>query len=372
MVRLLSLALLAAVLTATNPVAAQPVVKFGAAYTADALAAVDGGLDDGADVVGRADLWADLEGASIGLPQVSAHLDLIAVHGPDFSGRRTGVYQTISSLEADAVPHVYEAWVKWQVNPALSAKAGLIDLNAEFDVQPTGALFLNSAFGIGPDISQSGPAGPSIFPMTASAVMIRAQSGRKGFALGVFDAQAGSLDDPRKPALRFPGTTGALIIAEAKLPIGAWLLQLGGWHFTKQYDDLDPSKPRASSHGIYAMAEGALTTKVSTWLRVGLVDSHANPIGVYVGGGAVAELEDWRLGFAAAHARLGSTARRNLHNPGPARKAETVIELSAQHAVTSWFQVQPDLQYVIHPGWDRTLPNALVLGLRVSFVYSQE
>jgi porin len=36
----------------------------------------------------------------------------------------------------------------------------------------------------------------------------------------------------------FPGATGALIIAEAKLPIGAWLLQLRGWPFNTQYDAL--------------------------------------------------------------------------------------------------------------------------------------
>jgi porin len=46
------------------------------------------------------------------LQQVSAYLDLITVDGPDFTGRRTGVYQTIGSLDADGVPHVYEAWVQ--------------------------------------------------------------------------------------------------------------------------------------------------------------------------------------------------------------------------------------------------------------------
>jgi porin len=210
----LALALLAPILAATTPASAQPVVKLGASYTGDVLGTVGGGLDRGLDLVGRANAWADFEGAAVGIPDVSAHLDLMAAHGPDFSGRRTGVYQVISSLETDTVPHVYEAWAQWQVTPALSAKAGLIDLNAEFDVQNTGALFLNSAFGIGPDFSQSGLAGPSIFPMPSSAVVLRAESGRKGRALGVFDALAGARHDPRKPALRWPGETGALLVAD--------------------------------------------------------------------------------------------------------------------------------------------------------------
>jgi len=50
MVRLLSLAVLAAIVAEFSPVATQPLVKIGAAYTADALAAAEGGLEDGAGV----------------------------------------------------------------------------------------------------------------------------------------------------------------------------------------------------------------------------------------------------------------------------------------------------------------------------------
>jgi hypothetical protein len=79
-------------------------------------------------------------------------------------------------------------------------------------------------------------------------------------------------------------------------------------------------------------------------------------------------LNDWGLGLAAVYARPGSTTHRNLHNPDPARQAETVIERSDQHPVTSSFQAQPYLQNVVHSGWDRTLRNVLDHGLRVSLV----
>ena len=367
-----ALALLAPILTALAPVSAQPVVKLGASYTGDLLGTVDGGLDRGVDLVGRADAWADFDGADFGTPEVSAHIDLMAAHGPDFSGRRTGAFQTISSLEADTVPHVYEAWAQWQASPALSAKAGLIDLNAEFDVQNVGALFVNSAFGIGPDISQSGLAGPSIFPMTSSALVLRAQGGRKAVAIGAFDALAGARHDPRKPALRWPGQTGALLIAEAKVPIGAWVLQFGGWHYTTKFDALDPTERPALSRGAYGMLEGAVTRNVSAWLRIGVAASKATPVAAYLGGGAVANLGNWRLGLAAAHARLGEATRRTLLAPDRARRAETVIELTAQRALAPWLQIQPDLQYVIHPGWDRTIPNALVAGLRFSLAFPED
>ncbi len=348
------------------PASAQAVLDFGASYTADMLSALGGSPSRGTDLVGRVDAWLDFDGPAAGLDTLSARIDLMAVHGPDFSGRRTGAYQTVSSLEADTLPHVYEAWAQWKPSPNVSAKAGLIDLNAEFDMQNTGALFVNSAFGIGPDISQSGLAGPSIFPMTASALVVRLQRGRKALALGVFDALAGARHDPRKLAVRFPGTTGALLIAEARVPVGTWLLQFGGWHYTTRFDALDPARPPALSRGAYGMLEGTVTRRLSTWVRLGVADARANPVAAYVGGGAVATLGAWRLGLAAAHARLGQAARETLVAPGRARRAETVIELTAQRSVAPWLNIQPDLQYVIHPGWAPGAPDTLVAGLRFS------
>ena len=44
---------------------------------------------------------------------------------------------------------------------------------------------------------------------------------------------------------------------------------------------------------------------------------------------------------------------------------ETVIELTYERAIDDRLTVQPDVQYVINPGWDRALDNALVAGVRL-------
>ena len=49
-----------------------------------------------------------------------------------------------------------------------------------------------------------------------------------------------------------------------------------------------------------------------------------------------------------------------------AHRAETAIELTATRKVARWLTLQPDMQYVRHPGWGAT-PDALVLGLRLRF-----
>jgi len=137
-------------------------IAWGASYVGDGLAVVGGGLDRGGAIVARADVWIDVDGTALNLHGISMHFDAMVTHGPDFSGNTVGDFQTVSNVQAETLPHLYEAWAEATLTPSLVAKAGLVDLNSEFDVQETGGLFLNSAHGIGPDFSQSGLNGPSI------------------------------------------------------------------------------------------------------------------------------------------------------------------------------------------------------------------
>ena len=42
---------------------------------------------------------------------------------------------------------------------------------------------------------------------------------------------------------------------------------------------------------------------------------------------------------------------------------ETSIELTYRAPINSWLTVQPDLQYIIHPGYDPAYKNDLVIGV---------
>jgi porin len=88
---------------------------------------------------------------------------------------------------------------------------------------------------------------------------------------------------------------------------------------------------------------------------------------------------------AVAHNRISNRASRldadfRSSLPGrPIRDDESVIELTYMAQVTPWWQVQPDLQYVVHPGGhaplpnepaqNRTIGNATVLGLRTTITF---
>jgi len=71
------------------------------------------------------------------------------------------------------------------------------------------------------------------------------------------------------------------------------------------------------------------------------------------------------VGLAVAAARNGSHFER-AQTAGIPAAGETTVELTYLAPIGSWLSVQPDAQYVIHPGGTRVLRNATVLGLRVA------
>jgi len=99
-----------------------------------------------------------------------------------------------------------------------------------------------------------------------------------------------------------------------------------------------------------------------------------NQIGGYVGGGLTftgplpSRAQDM-VGLAVAAARNGSHYERAQTAAGIPTAGETTVELTYLAAIGSWLTLQPDLQYVIHPGGTRATRNAVVPGLRIALSY---
>ena len=49
--------------------------------------------------------------------------------------------------------------------------------------------------------------------------------------------------------------------------------------------------------------------------------------------------------------------------------AEVNLELTGSFRATDWLTIQPDIQYVVNPGFDPDVKNALALGLRFEVVF---
>lgn len=129
--------------------------------------------------------------------------------------------------------------------------------------------------------------------------------------------------------------------------------------------------PRIQTPARLRLAEGPCHSGRITFAQLGLGDGRVNQIGGYLGGGLTltapfpSRAQD-ALGLAVAAARNGSHYERAQAAAGAAAAGETTVELTYLAQLGSWLTVQPDVQYVVHPGGTGAARNAVVVGLRVA------
>lgn len=351
--------------------------RAGVNYTTDIFSSVSGGLDRGTAWLGRADATLEADGEAFGLPGARFFFGLIYTHGPDFSGEYVGDAQVPSNVQGDGILRPYEAYVVLPLAEGLTAKGGLIDLNTEFDVQSVGAFFTNSSHGIGIDFSQSGRNGPSIFPVTSGAAMIRRERGNWRVSSGLFNAVSGDPDRPRRFPVRFPGKDGSLLVSEAAVSLAPELrAQAGAWVYTSKETIIDvPDQQAHGSKGAYGQLELALSrgesgAEIGSWVRAGTASGRTNRVTAYIGGGVTYGTDRGRIGLAVAHARQSDRAREYFSlQEGAQARAESSIELGYGVTVGEHLMVQPVVHYVANPGWRSDVSYAVVLGVRFSLAF---
>lgn len=339
----------------------------------DLLAIVDGGISRGVETPANFDMVFTLDTATAGLwRNGSLQFYLLGNAGGDPS-LRAGDLQVASNFEAPDTFKLFEAYYEHRLlDDRLGVLVGLHDINADFYVTEHSGMFLNSSFGIGPDLAQ---VGPSIFPSTSPGVRIRLNWTPATYLLAaIYDGVAGDPNDPYGTHIKFDEGDGVFMIGEAGL-LGSearyYKLGVGGWHHTANIDDLD-GRPRDDNSGIYALGEADLWRAedgrgVGVFTQLGFADGDRNQLSTYVGGGVtwtgpLPQRPEDVAGLAIAHARNGDHFRRL--NAGLER-AETTFELSYLLTPKPWLTVQPDLQYIVDPGTDSSIDNALILGVRV-------
>ncbi|MDY6947185.1 MAG: carbohydrate porin [Pseudomonadota bacterium] len=148
-------------------------VQIATAYTGEGWRNVSGGVRRDGAYLENIDLIATIDAErALGWSNTTLLVSGLHNNGPTLSERIVGDIQTVSNIDTDGATRLYEAWVERAFEGG-ALKVGLIDLNSEVDVNETGALFINSSHGIGPDFSQVGENGPSIFPVTGLGVVMR-------------------------------------------------------------------------------------------------------------------------------------------------------------------------------------------------------
>lgn len=131
-----------------------------------------------------------------------------------------------------------------------------------------------------------------------------------------------------------------------------------------------------SNSGFYVVAEKDLVHDAESgrgfgvFTQLGFSEDDRNQLATYVGGGLnwtgpIASRARHVFGIAVAHARSGDDFRRL--NPGMER-AETTIEFTCRVTPKPWLSIQPDVQYIIDPGTDGRVDDALIVGFRLQVI----
>src|SRR5262249_6580193 len=201
--------------------------------------------------------------------------------------------------------------------------------------------FLNSSFGMGPELSQSGPAGPSVFPQTSLALRAQFKATPEWLVrAAVADARPARGDLATPPP---SGGAGAALLGEVaflnrpgdpeprsrRVRTGRFAglapyqdkYAVGFWHYTATFADpsaQDAARSPVLRHGwpgAYALFDRLLPSadsphKTSAFVQLGAGDPRVNRFAAYVGAGAdisgvLPGRPDDELGFALAVARNG-------------------------------------------------------------------
>ncbi len=387
-------------------------IHLEARYTGERAANLSGGESRGSLYQDLGELKLTLKGSQLlGWTGMTGYIHAFRAHGSD-PASLAGDAQGLSNISAGDNTRLQEAWVQQNFHAhGLSLLAGRYDLNSEFYQLQSAGVFLNSSFGIGPELSLTGTGGPSLYPDTAvgarialwptsSAVLrgavlngvpvnVPRADGAKGirrsgdglFLIGeaavvwpranAASASNGAPSSPRQHLGREAGNAER----EGKLAVGAW-------RYTAQFDSLSQTDAsgapvRERANGFYGIAEQVVYRdvrrpgrRVTAFVQCGLGDQDVFRFGRYVGVGAtfsgyVPGRAGDEFGIAIASARNGSPYLASERRQGRAADAaETAIEATYLAKLAPWLSLQPSVQYIVHPGTVPSRNNATAALLR--------
>ncbi len=346
------------------------------------------------------------------------------VHATVFQIRDSGknVAENVGSIadpsNIDAAPTVrlYTMWFEQDFTDGLTVRIGQLVADGDFGASDSAGGLLNGTFGwaglMAADMTNGGPA----YPLATPGIHVE-KTLPHDFAAraGVFAGDPAGRDCDKAPqkcnkyGTTFSLSGGSLWMGELQYGLNqgkqapglAGTYKIGAWYQTARFADQhygtdgsgalvslgvdSTAEPlqHSGDWGFYGVADQmvwrAQDSSVSLFLRGGFAPADRNLVSFYADGGtAVKGLFPGRrgdvltLGVAYAEiSRNAAAADRDARGSDPLypiRSAELVFELSYSAQVAPWWMVQPDLQYIVHPGGNIPDPDNSSARLRNAFV----
>ncbi len=309
----------------------------------------------------------------------TAFVDFMAHGGQNPANDLVGELQAISAIDQDPATRLDQIWYRQNLlDGNLWFKLGRIDTTYDFDNIRDAQAFLNGSFGFSPSIF--------VFPSYPFSAWGGEVSWQPVSALtlhgGLFDGNTENtvpdVASTNPNAVENPDGILALVEESLNWRISAHHLSgtftLGQWYHTGTFQRYSGSSAQGAE-GFYAYldqtlwtfahAKGQTASRIGTFVQYAWANDQLTEIDQNISGGLrwrgpIPGRTDDNTGVAATWAHLSPYAQTPY-------SYELAIEGFYTAQITPWLSIQPDLQYIIHPGG--AYQNALVATVQVGIQF---
>ncbi len=326
-----------------------------------------------------------------GVPGLSFSMSGLYAEGTSLTNKAVHDLNALSNIDAYDSVRLYELWLQQEVwEGKLSLRLGQMLADTEFFVSAYGALFINSAFGAIPLVSQNLAA--PVFPVAVPGLRLLVAPNDSFYAAAAaFSGNAGDPGTNNRHGTRFSfrEEDGALILFEVgyrknpsrdeapapaePMPLAS-TYKFGGFYHSGRFQDESGRALKQGNAGFYLVAEqeiwrpSFLTGRaMAVFGRVGVAPEDRNLVPFYLDAGfnfrgILPRRANDTLGIGFSYTRTNDE-----HAAGGG--SEKVVELTYRLILGEHIFVQPDLQFHIHPGARESAATAVVAGLRLNLSY---
>lgn len=399
-------------------------ITFKLNYTGEVISVIAGGLRQGTKYEGLGEVVLDVDFEKrIGWKGLSFHANTFQIHGGQPTPKLIGSLDLVSTIEARPTTRLFEAWLQQSLlDDRLSIRLGQLGADTEFMISESAAQFVNSTFGFPTIDAVDLPSGGPAYPLATPAVRIKIDPvPEMSLLAAVFNgdpAGPGPVDPQTRNryGLDFRITDPPFLISEAQFRYGAdsnrlpGALKVGGWYHAEEFDNQRFGTDGLSlafgngiparmpgNWGLYGVLDQRIWRPpgkdadrgVNVFARVSASPPDRNEISFYLDGGVtftglVPSRADDVFGVAFSYSGISpslSALDRDTILAGSGsliRDYEALIEVTYRAQIVPGWIVQPDFQYIWHPGGTvpvssdpgaPAIPDATIVGVRTAINY---
>ncbi len=391
-------------------------IELGGSYTGEIFSNVSGGRRQGTIEEGLAELFLNIDFEKLAEWKGGEfHIHSYYPHGPSLTGNFVNDLSAVSNIDAYDSPRLEELWYQQSLfEDVLSLKFGQLAVDKEFFISDYSALFINAAFGAFPPIGSNLP-NPPIYPMAVPGARLRIQP------IHAFYLQAAVFDgDANTQALNSAGTrfnlnnqSNMLSFYEAGYKLNQeegdqglpGTYKAGAFFHTGKFADVlrdnvggsaivstVPAQVHDGNYEFYFITdqmiyqepskEASSNQGLGIFYRVVTAPDDRNRISFCSEGGfnyrgLLPGRDEDVFGIGIAYSQISEDIRQSQRDDRDINRTpgvilqddETALEFTYQIVMTPWWKIQPDVQYILHPGASDRIPDAVVLGCRFNLAF---